>query len=151
MSPSPGTNDRRRARRLAGETTIEAALATVDRWGLKTLGEVAALPAADLFERIGGAGLLMQQIARGEDHRPLVPDEADERFDARLDLEWPIDGLEPLSFVLGRLLDPVCARLEARDRGAARVQSRCGSSRVTRTCVGSSCRRRFATRACSAR
>ena len=36
-----------------------------------------------------------------------------------MELEWPIEGLEPLSFVLTRLLEPLCTRLERRDRGAA--------------------------------
>src|SRR4051812_49606957 len=43
----------------------------------------------------------------------------EERFEASLDLEWPIADLEPLSFVLTRLLDPLSTRLERRDRGAA--------------------------------
>ena len=34
-------------------------------------------------------------------------------------LEWPVEGLEPLSFVLGRVLDPLCTRLERADVGAA--------------------------------
>src|SRR5947209_14285015 len=58
-------------------------------------------------------------MARGEDTHPRVPSRADERFDATLELEWPIEGLEPLSFVLTRLLEPLSTRLEARDRGAA--------------------------------
>jgi hypothetical protein len=36
-----------------------------------------------------------------------------------MELEWPIEGAEPLSFVLTRLLEPLSARLERRDRGAA--------------------------------
>ena len=51
--------------------------------------------------------------------RPLVPSTAEERFEQGLELEWPIEGLEPLSFVLGRVLDPLSAHLERRDRGAA--------------------------------
>jgi hypothetical protein len=47
-----------------------------------------------------------------------VPAGVAEQFEASLDLEWPIDGLEPLSFVLARLLDPLCERLERSDRGA---------------------------------
>ena len=58
-------------------------------------------------------------MARGEDHEPLVPALPEERFEQSLDLEWPIEGLEPLSFVLGRLLDPLSAHLERRDRGVA--------------------------------
>jgi protein ImuB len=50
--------------------------------------------------------------------RPLVPAGVAEQFEESLDLEWPIDGLEPLSFVLARLLEPLCERLEQRDRGA---------------------------------
>ena len=87
--------------------------------GHRTLGEFAALPSADLSARLGRHGLAWQTIARGEDTRPLVPSRADERFDATLELEWPIEGLEPLSFVLTRLLEPLSTRLEARDRGAA--------------------------------
>jgi protein ImuB len=60
-----------------------------------------------------------QAIARGEDIRPLIPALPDERFAASIELEWPIDGLEPLSFVLTRLLEPLATRLERRDRGAA--------------------------------
>src|SRR5439155_15869507 len=84
-----------------------------------TLGELAALPSADLAARLGSQALVWQAIARGEDQRPLVPTLPDERFEASLDLEWPIDGLEPLSFVLTRLLEPLSIRLERRDRGAA--------------------------------
>ena len=40
-------------------------------------------------------------------------------FEAALELEWPIEGLEPLSFVLARLLEPLSERLERADRGAA--------------------------------
>jgi len=89
------------------------------RWGLRTLGELAALPAAELSERLGQEGVRWQHLARGEDAGPLVPAPVEEPFEASLELEWPIDGLEPLSFVLSRLLDPLCQRLERRDRGVA--------------------------------
>ncbi len=89
------------------------------RWGLRTLGELAALPAADLSARLGRGGRVWQAIARGEDTRPLVPMQAEERFEGTLELEWPIDAAEPLSFVLTRLLEPLSTRLERRDRGAA--------------------------------
>jgi protein ImuB len=88
-------------------------------WGLKTLGDLAALPSADLAARLGRQGLRWQAMARGDDIGPLVPDLPEERFDASLDLEWPIEGLEPLSFVLTRLLEPLSIRLERRDRGVA--------------------------------
>jgi protein ImuB len=95
------------------------ALPAFKRWGLKTLGDLAALPRAELTARLGRQALGWQTIARGEDIRPLVPTLDEERFEASLDLDWPIDGLEPLSFVLTRLLEPLSTRLERRDRGTA--------------------------------
>jgi protein ImuB len=96
-----------------------SALAAFKRWGLRTLGEVAALPPADLSARLGRQGLSWQALARGDDVRPLVPDVAEERFESFMDLEWPIEGLDPMSFVLTRLLEPLSIRLERRDRGVA--------------------------------
>jgi protein ImuB len=97
----------------------ELSVERFSRWGLKTLGQLASLPAADLVSRLGCAARGWQAIARGEDIRPLVPMLEEERFEASLDLEWPITDLEPLSFVLTRLLEPLSTRLERRDRGAA--------------------------------
>ena len=94
-------------------------LNTIRRWGLRTLGDLAALPADDVAARLGQMGVTWQRLARGEDPAPLVPSVPEERFEQALDLEWPIDGLEPLSFVLARLMEPLSAHLERRDRGAA--------------------------------
>ncbi|HEX3644346.1 MAG TPA: hypothetical protein VHT95_01995 [Vicinamibacterales bacterium] len=103
----------------AAARTSDFVLRTSKKWGLRTLGELAALPAADLVSRLGRPARAWQAIARGEDIRPLVPMLEEERFEASLDLEWPIADLEPLSFVLTRLLEPLSTRLERRDRGAA--------------------------------
>ena len=89
------------------------------RWGLRTLGDLAALPPDEVMARLGVNGIEWQRLARGEDGRPLVPSVPEERFEQSLELEWPIDGLEPLSFVLGRLMEPLSAHLQQRDRGAA--------------------------------
>jgi protein ImuB len=89
------------------------------RWGLRTLGELVALPPDEVMARLGAPGIDWQRLARGEDRRPLVPSVPGERFEQSLKLEWPIDGLEPLSFVLGRLMEPLSAHLQVRDRGAA--------------------------------
>jgi protein ImuB len=94
-------------------------LQTLRRWGLGTLGEFAALPSDDVAARLGPPGIQWQRLAKGEDRGPLVPAAPEERFEQTLELDWPIDGLEPLSFVLGRLMEPLSAHLERRDRGAA--------------------------------
>jgi len=97
-------------------------ISTFHRWGLRTLGALAALPADAVAARLGAEGVRWQRLARGEDLRPLTPEAPEERFEQAIDLDWPIEGLEPLSFVLGRLLEPLAAHLERRGRGAAAVR-----------------------------
>lgn len=97
----------------------EPDVVTLKRWGVRTLGDFASLPPAGVAERLGQAGVTWQRLARGEDLAPLVPSVPEERFEQAMDLEWPIEGLEPLSFVLARLIDPLSAHLERRGRGAA--------------------------------
>jgi protein ImuB len=120
-----GTRNTQSSRKSPGQNSSVSSVVKIfdvlKQWGIRTLGEFAALPSSDLSARLGRSGLAWQTMARGEDTRPLVPSRADERFDATLELEWPIEGLEPLSFVLTRLLEPLSTRLEARDRGAARL------------------------------
>jgi protein ImuB len=106
-------------RRRRGHTPVSDRLAMFRRWGLRTLGDLAALPASDLAARLGADGPRLQALARGEDPAPLVPLVEDERFEATLALEWPIEGLEPLSFVLSRLCEPLCQHLERRGRAAS--------------------------------
>jgi protein ImuB len=96
-------------------------LPTFRRWGLRTLGEVAALAPEDLHARLGAAGLALHRIVCGRDDGPLVPYVDAAQFEASMDLEWPIDALEPLSFVLARLLEPLSAALERADRGASAI------------------------------
>jgi len=113
----PSLKLRRSAEALAEAERV--ALHSIRRWGIRTIGEFARLPADELVSRMGKPALVWHALANGRDLRPLVPDIEDERFDAALDLEWPIEGLEPLSFVLTRLLEPLSLRLEQRDRGVA--------------------------------
>lgn len=116
-----GRHSARRTR--AQELAVEALLDTLRRWGVKTFGHFAALPAGEVYERLGARGILWQRLARGEDSTPLVPWVPEDPFESSLDLEWPIEGLEPLSFVLGRLFEPLAERLERADRGAAIVHT----------------------------
>jgi protein ImuB len=95
---------------------------TFERWGIATLGDLAALPAAELSSRLGRRGVTLQRLARGLDLRPFVPDADTPRYIGRLELEWPLDTLEPLSFVFARLLEPLSAALERADRGAAAIR-----------------------------
>jgi protein ImuB len=89
------------------------------RWGLRTLGDLARLPPAALAARFGADGPRLTRLARGEDEGLLVPTPLPERFETTLELDWPVDGLEPLSFLLGRVIEPLCASLAGRGAKAA--------------------------------
>jgi protein ImuB len=89
------------------------------RWGLRTLGDVARLPAVGLAERLGPDGPRLRRLARGEDETPLVPTPPPESFEATLEVDWPVEGIEPLSFLLSRVLESLCKGLRARGRQAA--------------------------------
>jgi protein ImuB len=89
-------------------------LETLDRWGIRNLQALAALPEIALSERLGQAGLRLQRLARGAALRTLVPVEAPAVFEEAIELEYPIVLLEPLAFLMNRLLEQICARLSAR-------------------------------------
>ena len=92
------------------------------RWGIRAVGEFAALPSDEVSARFGQEGVALQRLARGIDPRPLVPDGGVPRFIQSIELEWPIEELEPLSFVFARLLDPLAVTLERADRAAAAIR-----------------------------
>jgi protein ImuB len=98
-------------------------LAIFERWGLRTLGDVAALPRADVQARLGPVGLRLHQAACGEDAAPFVPMDEPASFVETQELEWPIEGLEPLAFVLSRLCDRLSLRLRSADRGAVTIRT----------------------------
>jgi protein ImuB len=84
------------------------------RWGLRTIGDLARLPEAGLAQRLGPDASRLLRRARGEDEAPLVPTLLPEVYEMALELDWPVTGLEPLSFLLARVLEPLCAGLAAR-------------------------------------
>src|SRR5579862_1056545 len=89
-------------------------LETLDRWGIRNLRALAALPEVALSERLGQQGLHLQKLARGTAVRTLVPVEAPMTFEEAVELDHPIVLLEPLAFLLNRLLEQLCARLGSR-------------------------------------
>jgi protein ImuB len=94
-------------------TDVEV-LETLERWGVDCLRALAALPVLQLSERLGQEGVRLHELARGARVRSLVLAEASLSFEEEIELEDSVEELEPLSFLLGRLLDQLCARLEAR-------------------------------------
>ncbi len=93
-----------------------ALLEVLYRWGLKTCEDLAALPVEGVAERLGMAGVHLQNLARGGVHRPLHIAGAVTSHEEHLELEHPLELLEPLIFLLGRVLGELCARLRSQSR-----------------------------------
>ncbi len=87
---------------------------TFDRWGIRKLRALAALPEVPVSERMGQRGIRLQKLARGAASRNLRVLEPRLIFAESVELEYPIVLLEPLAFLLNRMLEQVCARLRAR-------------------------------------
>jgi protein ImuB len=100
------------------------ALETLERWGIRTCAALGALPVLELSERLGQEGVRLQELARGAHTRSLVLAEPAQTLEEEMELDDAVEDLEPLSFVLGRLLDQVCARLAARALSAAAIRVR---------------------------
>ena len=122
----PDTNTRGSKKRgsPASNSDRKDTLAIFDRWGLVTLGDLARLSRADVLSRTGPVGVRLHQAACGEDDAPMVPVGEAPRFVERMELEWPVEGLEPLSFVLARMCDALSATLARADRGAVTLTTR---------------------------
>jgi protein ImuB len=88
-------------------------LETLELWGIRCFRELAALPEAGVSERLGLEGVRLQKLARGENDRPLLLAKPAPSFEKSIELDDPIDLLEPLSFILARLLNQLCANLQA--------------------------------------
>jgi len=88
--------------------------ATLHRWGIRCLGDLAALPVSAVGTRLGPEGVLLVRRARGEDEHPLVPRALPLHFEESLDVEHGIDTIEPFLFVLRGVLDRLTARLAVR-------------------------------------
>jgi protein ImuB len=86
----------------------------LERLGIRTLGELAELPAAALADRFGKPGLLAYELARGGDSA-LSPRPVGEFLREALELPEAASGIQ-LERGLGLLIDRLLARRERRGR-----------------------------------
>jgi protein ImuB len=93
----------------------------LSRFGLTRIGAVAELPRTALVARFGEEGARMYARAHGEEIVPFRPRCTPERLRLRLPLEPAVADLEPLRFVLRRLVGALGAQLAA--RGAATTRA----------------------------
>ncbi|HUA32783.1 MAG TPA: DNA polymerase Y family protein [Candidatus Binataceae bacterium] len=94
---------------------------TLARWGIRRLGELARLDPDAIGTRLGREGVELIRLARGAAASPLVPRGRAEVFTEALDLEYGIDNLEPLAFVMRAMLERLAERLEVRGLAAGDI------------------------------
>ncbi len=92
-------------------------LAVLERWGIRTLGELAALPETALVSRLGQQGRRLQLLARGEAEHLLVPEEPEFTLSETTALDSPLELLDSLLFVLSPMLETILRK--AMDRAYA--------------------------------
>jgi len=98
----------------AGELDLAMLPEALQRLGIRTLGELAALPRAAVADRFGRPGLHAQRLALGGD-LPLRPRAAGEIVREWLELPESSSG-QQLERALGLLIDRLLARRERRGR-----------------------------------
>jgi protein ImuB len=97
---------------------------TLERWGIRRFREMGALPPLGIAERLGPEGLRLRELARGEAERKLAPLEAPLRFEDEIELEYPVELLEPLAFLLARMVNGLATRLATRALATDEVRLR---------------------------
>jgi len=98
------------------------AAATLDRWGIKSAGELANLPESEVASRLGELGRELHYAARGIDPRPLIPRVLPPEFREGMELEWPLVALEPFIFIANAALDRLSKRMEIQGFACKRLE-----------------------------
>src|SRR5271169_6419510 len=101
---------------------------TLARWGMRRLGELARLNPDAVGTRLGRRGVELVRLARGGSHVPLVPRRRAEFFVESIELEYGIELLEPLGFVMRAMLERLAERLSMRGLVAGDISLAFGMS-----------------------
>jgi protein ImuB len=88
----------------------EGPLETFARWGIRTLGELAALPTTELVTRLGQDAYRWQQLARGKAQHAFQPIEPEISLQEFCEFDTPIEQMDSLLFVGARMIDCLVLR-----------------------------------------
>jgi protein ImuB len=119
LAPLPVTLLRARPEVVVRERS-EDLCTVLERLGVRTLGELAALDAASVSDRFGRRGLLARELALGRD-TSLRPRAFREELVERLDLPEAVSGPQ-LERTLELLIDRLLARPERRGRSLRKLR-----------------------------
>jgi nucleotidyltransferase/DNA polymerase involved in DNA repair len=88
------------------------------RLGIRRLGDLARIDSHAIGSRMGEAGVRLARLARGEGSSTVHARPHPEVYAEALELEYGIETLEPLGFVMQAMLQRIVARLELRGLAA---------------------------------
>jgi protein ImuB len=83
-------------------------------WGIRTLGELATLPAAELVARLGSQARTWSALARGAAPHVFQPIEPAFCLEEFCEFETPLEQMDSLLFIGGRMIECLVARAAAR-------------------------------------
>jgi len=92
---------------------VQEIFAILHKWGIHTLGQLAALDKEQLGARLGPEAIRMWERANGLSHRLLKLIRPPESFEESFEFEREIETAEPLLFMLRRFLEQLAVRLAA--------------------------------------
>jgi len=95
------------------QPSIHQILEILHKWGIHTLGQLAALDKEQLAARLGPEAVQMWERANGQSNRPLRLVHPPESFEESFEFENEIETAEPLLFMLRRFLEQLAMRLAA--------------------------------------
>jgi protein ImuB len=93
------------------EAEIQQILEILHKWGIHTLGQLAALNKEELAARLGPEAVRMWERANGQSNRLLKLVRPPEAFEESFEFEHEIETAEPLLFMLRRFLEQLSLRL----------------------------------------
>ena len=92
---------------------VQEIFAILHKWGIHTLGQLAALDKEQLGARLGPEAIRMWERANGRSSRLLKLIRPPESFQESFEFEREIETAEPLLFMLRRFLEQLSVRLAA--------------------------------------
>src|ERR1700737_2281212 len=95
------------------QAEVQRILAILHKWGIHTLGQLAALDKEQLGARLGPEAVRMWERANGLSNRLLKLVRPPESFEESFEFEHEIETAEPLLFMLRRFLEQLALRLSA--------------------------------------
>jgi protein ImuB len=94
---------------------------TLAIWGIRTLGELAALPEVDLIARLGQSASTWRNLALGAQTHAFQPIEAAFSLREFCEFETPVEQMDSLLFVGARMIDSLALRAATRAMSLALV------------------------------